>query len=204
MGTFTERGRRWVKTVMEPPARMLLAVGVGPDAVTVGGTVLTCAVVLVLIPRGDLWQAVLLAVGFVLADSLDGTMARLSGRASPWGAFLDSTLDRVTDAAILLAIGWYYLRLPDKGVWVGVTAVALVGSFLVSYARARAESLGMRADVGFAERAERLSVLGVGLLVADLWTLVALDVTVVVVAVMTWVTVGQRMVAVRRQSLAGK
>lgn len=193
-----------MKTVMEPPARALLAVGVSPDAVTVGGTIVTSAIVLVLIPRGDLWQAVVLAVVFVFADSLDGTMARLSGRASPWGAFLDSTLDRVTDAAIFLAIGWYYLRLPDKGVWVGVTAVALVGSFLVSYARARAESLGMRANVGFAERAERLVVLGIGLLVADVWTLVALDITVAIVAVMTWVTVVQRMAAVRQQSLAGK
>ena len=202
MGTVTERGRVWVKAVMEPPARALVRLGVSPDAITVLGTVGTTVVVLWLVPRGLFWQAVVGSLVFVFADSLDGTMARLAGRSSPWGAFLDSTMDRITDAAVFLAVAWFYLDRPDDRVWLAVTLVALVGGFLVSYARARAEGLGLRADVGIAERTERLLIVAFGLLLADAWSLTALAIAVSAVAVLSWVTVLQRMLFVRRQSAA--
>jgi CDP-diacylglycerol--glycerol-3-phosphate 3-phosphatidyltransferase len=185
---------------MEPSARLLLRLHVSPDAVTLVGTLGTSVVVLWLIPRGLFWQAVLLAAVFAFADSLDGTMARLSGRTSSWGAFLDSTMDRITDAAAFLAIAWFYLDRPDDHVWVGVTLVGMVGGFVVSYARARAEGLGLRADVGIAERTERLVILGLGLLVASAWSVNALAVAVSVVAALSWFTVLQRMFYVRSQA----
>jgi CDP-diacylglycerol--glycerol-3-phosphate 3-phosphatidyltransferase len=202
MGTLTERGRVWIKTVMEPPARVLVRANVSPDAVTLIGTLGTSAVALWLVPQGRFWQAVVLALVFAFADSLDGTMARLAGRSSPFGAFLDSTMDRITDAAAFVAVAWYYVDQGDRA-WAGVTMLALIGGFLVSYARARAEGLGLRADVGVAERTERLVILGLGLLLAELW-LPSLAVAVSLVAALSWVTVVQRIRFVRSQSLASR
>jgi CDP-diacylglycerol--glycerol-3-phosphate 3-phosphatidyltransferase len=202
MGTLTERGRGWIRTVMEPPARVLLAAHVSPDAVTVVGTVATSVILLWFIPRGQFWQAVLIALVFAFADSLDGTMARLAGRTSVWGAFLDSSLDRVTDAAAFLAIAWFYVNRPDDHPWLAVTLLGLVGGFLVSYARAKAEGLGLRADVGVAERTERLVTLAVALLLADAFGLGFLAAGVTLVAVLSWITFGQRIWAVRRQAVA--
>jgi CDP-diacylglycerol---glycerol-3-phosphate 3-phosphatidyltransferase len=202
MGTLTERGRVWIKTVMEPPARVLVRLNVSPDVVTLVGTLGTSVVALWLIPQGLFWQALALAIVFAFADSLDGTMARLAGRSSSFGAFLDSTMDRITDAVAFVAVAWYYVDQGDNG-WAGVTMVALVGGFLVSYARARAEGLGMKADVGVAERTERLVILGLGLLFAGLW-LPALAVAVSLVAALSWITVVQRMWFVRTQSMASR
>jgi CDP-diacylglycerol---glycerol-3-phosphate 3-phosphatidyltransferase len=202
MGTLTERGRVWIKAVMEPPARVLVRAGVSPDVVTVIGTLGTSAVALWLVPQGMFWQAVVLALVFAFADSLDGTMARLAGRSSPFGAFLDSTMDRITDAAAFVAVAWFYVDQGDNG-WAGVTVLALVGGFLVSYARARAEGLGLRADVGVAERTERLVLLALGLLLGDVW-LPALAIAVSLVALLSWITVVQRVLHVRSQSLASR
>jgi len=131
-------------------------------------------------------------------------MARLSGRSSSWGAFLDSTLDRVSDAAVFCGLALYYAaQRTDAGqVWLAVTLAALVGSLLVSYARARAEGVGVDASVGIAERTERLVIVGAGVLLAGVWDVRALAVAVSVVAVLAWVTVIQRLVAVRRQTVA--
>jgi len=201
MGTLTEQGRAVIRGVMTPPARLLLRAKVSPDVVTVVGTIGASAVALWFLPRGMFWQATLLVGLFAFFDALDGTMARLSGRPSDWGAFLDSTLDRVTDAAVFVALALYYAQSePEADVlMVGACGLALVGSFLVSYARARAEGLGLRADVGFGERTERLVILGVFALLAA-WRPVFMDVGVWVLAAVAWVTVLQRMVVVRRQA----
>ena len=202
MGTFTERGRVLTRAVLTPPARGLLALHVSPDAVTVAGTVAVAAITLWFIPQGEFLWALLLGGVFVFTDSLDGTMARLSGRSSAWGAFLDSTLDRVSDAAVLCAIALYYgARHSDGGqAMLGATLAALVGSVMVSYTRARAEGVGADASVGLAERSERLLVIGLGLLLAGFVDVRALGVAVVLVAVLAWVTVVQRILAVRRQT----
>ncbi len=200
MGTLTERGRSVARGVFAAPARGLLRLHVSPDAVTIVGTVGTSFVVLWFIPQGEFVWAFVLALLFVFSDSLDGTMARMSGRSSAWGAFFDSTLDRITDAAVFCGVALYYAgRHTTSGeVWLGVTLAALVGSLLVSYARARAEGIGVDASVGVAERTERLVIVGAGVLLAGLWDVRVLAVSVCVVAVLAWVTVVQRLIVVRR------
>ncbi len=152
-------------------------------------------------PRGEFFVGSVIVTLFVFSDLLDGTMARLSGRSSPWGAFLDSTLDRIGDAAVF---GGLLLWFAAEGALFESALVlfCLVVGVLTSYTKARAEGLGLSADVGVAERAERLLVIlvaigldGLGvpyILAAGLWLL----------AVAGVITVGQRMIAVRRQTVS--
>ncbi|WP_248125512.1 phosphatidylinositol phosphate synthase [Micrococcus lacusdianchii] len=184
-----------------PVARALLRAGVSPDAVTVAGTVGVSAAALVLYPMDQLFWGTIVITLFVFSDLVDGIMAREAGASGPWGSFLDSTLDRIQDAAIFLALSWWGFgagQTPAVGVLAGV---CLALGMLVSYARAKAESLGLTASVGVAERAERLvltlvfaGLTGLGLPTAVLTTVLAL------LAVASLVTVLQRVAAVRRQT----
>jgi CDP-diacylglycerol--glycerol-3-phosphate 3-phosphatidyltransferase len=189
--------------VIDPVATGLLRLGLTPDVVTALGTTLVVVTALVAYPRGHLLGGTLLIALFVLADSLDGTMARLSGRSSAWGAFLDSTLDRIADAAIFAGLALWFVTQDDL-LGVGLSLGALVLGQVVSYARARAEGLGAQAAVGIAERTERLVVVLVaaGLVGAGLpsWVLVA---AMGLIALASGVTVVQRMVVVRRQLVPG-
>jgi CDP-diacylglycerol--glycerol-3-phosphate 3-phosphatidyltransferase len=134
----------------------------------------------------------------VISDLLDGTMARMSGRSGPWGAFLDSTLDRVADGAIF---GGVVLGLAHAGDMLSAAAalLALVGGGVVSYAKARAESIGVECNVGIAERAERIIVLLLAVFLTGLGVPYVLPVAVWLLAALTWITVGQRILHVRRQ-----
>lgn len=200
------RLRGAVSTLLAPVARVLLRAGVSPDAVTVLGTVGVLVTALWAFPAGHLAVGAIVIGVFAFLDALDGTMARLAGRSGSWGAFLDSTLDRVADAAIFCGLAAYFFVQHDGDVrtyGVVVALASLVLGNLVSYARARAEGLGMTANVGIAERGERLVVslvmtglVGFGLPVA------ALVVALALLAVASLVTVGQRMATVRRQALA--
>lgn len=191
--------RRTTGLVLALPARGLVRLGVGPDAVTVVGTVGVVVSAVTLWPAGRLELGAWLIFAFAMFDSLDGTVARLSGRQSPWGAFLDSTLDRVADAAIFGSLAvWFHLQGDDVGLVLAVVAVA--AGALVPYARARAEGLGVEADNGIAERADRLAV-GI----TTVWSTQALGVPVQVLHVVlallcvaSLVTVGQRMHRVHR------
>lgn len=206
MSRLTGSGRAVAARVFTPVAAVLLRLKVSPDAVTVVGTAGTAASALYFFPRGQFLAGTVIIGLFVFSDSLDGTMARLAGRPSSWGAFLDSTLDRIADAAVFAGIAlWFVGRYSDAGTdstMAAVTLTALVGALLVSYARARAESLGADGSVGIAERTERLAVTLLATLLTGLldrpWILVA---AMWVVAVLTWITVGQRVWAVRRQLL---
>lgn len=193
-------------TLFNPLARVLLRMGVSPDAVTVFGTVGVLVTALWAFPTGHLALGAIVIGLFAFLDSLDGTMARLAGRSGPWGAFLDSTLDRLADAAIFCGLAAYFLLQTDGGVRTAGAIVALtclvLGS-MVSYARARAEGLGMTANVGVAERGERLvasllaaGLVGFGLPVAVLVGALAL------LAAASLVTVGQRMATVHAQAAA--
>ncbi|MEO6821626.1 MAG: phosphatidylinositol phosphate synthase [Candidatus Nanopelagicales bacterium] len=184
--------------VIDPLARGLLRLRVSPDAVTIFGTVGASVAALVFFPRGQ-WALGAVIIGvFAFSDLIDGTMARMSGRQGPWGAFLDSTLDRVADGAVFGGLLLGFVRASDSRTTAAALA-CLVGAFVVSYAKARAESIGVECNVGIAERSERLmAALGAALLYgfgvpyvlpAVLWGL----------AVLTWVTVLQRVVHVRRQ-----
>jgi len=192
--------------IFDPLAGWLLRRGVPADAVTMVGAAGAVVSALVFFPLGWLWQGALVIGAFALSDALDGTMARKAGTSGPWGAFLDSTLDRIADAAVFIGIGTYFLLREDGALrtWGAVVAVAcLVTGFTVSYARARAEGLGLTASVGIAERSERLVVslvftgfVGFGM------PAVALVVVLALLAAASGITVVQRMATVRRQALA--
>lgn len=186
---------------LTPPARVLLRAGVSPDAVTLVGTLGVVLAALVWYPRGSLLVGTLVITAFVLSDALDGTMARLSGRTSDWGAFLDSVLDRFADAAVFSGLVlWYAGRGADR-LTASLALACLVLGAVVPYAKARAEGLGMTADVGIAARSDRLvAVLAatglVGLGVAH----VLLTVVLGLLALASAWTVWQRVREVRRQA----
>ncbi|MFD0852807.1 phosphatidylinositol phosphate synthase, partial [Actinomadura adrarensis] len=143
--------------VLNPVGRSVARTGVSPNAITVVGTAGVLAGALVLFPRGEYFWGVMVITAFVLFDMLDGAVARVTGKISKWGAFLDSTMDRVADAAIFsgLMIGLYRDG-QESLAWVAL--YCLVSGVVVSYAKARAEGLGYTCDVGIAERSERLTV----------------------------------------------
>jgi CDP-diacylglycerol---glycerol-3-phosphate 3-phosphatidyltransferase len=187
--------------VMTPPADLLLARGVSPDAVTIAGTLAFVVTALALYPTGHLLAGTLIITLFVLTDSLDGVMARRSGRSSDWGAFLDSTLDRFGDAAIFGGLVLWFTGGGDHRPTAVLALACLVLGSIVPYARARAEGLGMTAAVGIAERADRL--LAVLLATALVGLGLPREVLTVVLGLLTVasaVTVVQRMATVRRQA----
>jgi CDP-diacylglycerol--glycerol-3-phosphate 3-phosphatidyltransferase/CDP-diacylglycerol--inositol 3-phosphatidyltransferase len=186
-----------------PLARVLLRAGVSPVVVTLVGTVGVCAGALVFFPRGQLLIGVLVVTAFVFSDMLDGTMARLSGRSSKWGAFLDSTLDRLGDAAIFGGLVMYYDGPGDSRGLAALALYCLVMGSVTSYARARAESLGMEAKGGIAERADRLvAILVMTGLSAIFDVPILIPLTLAVLAVASTITVVQRVLAVRGQAKA--
>lgn len=185
-----------------PVAKLLLRLGVTPDAVTIAGTFGTVVAALWLFPTGHLVAGAWTIGALVLADAIDGIMARTAGRSGPWGAFLDSTLDRVADAAIFGGLLLFFLREgSDAGVVVTLACLALGG--VVPYARARAEGLGMTATVGVAERADRLATALVAALVVGYGAPLAVLVwTLGVLAGLSAITVVQRMATVHSQARA--
>ena len=188
--------------LLTPLARLLLGWGVSPDVVTAIGTLGVCVGALAFYPRGELLIGTLFITAFVFSDLVDGTMARLSGRSTPWGAFLDSTLDRIGDAAVFGGLVLWFSGNGDEPVLAAVALYCLASGAVVPYARAKAEGLGMRADVGIAERADRLVLILVTTGFAGIGTPYVLEAALWILAVASTVTVVQRMALVRRQSLA--
>jgi CDP-diacylglycerol--glycerol-3-phosphate 3-phosphatidyltransferase len=191
--------RRWDR-LMSPVGRALARSGVSPDLITYLGVALQ-VIVAVLILEGKLLVAGLLAIVAAFSDALDGAVAKALGTSNKFGAFLDSTTDRLSDALVFIPIAWLYGVDPDIAErdepWVAAVALAtLVLAFLVSYTKARAESLGYDCNVGIAERAERLIVV-IAALILDL-----LPPALVVLGVLSGITVLQRMVHVRTQARA--
>jgi CDP-diacylglycerol---glycerol-3-phosphate 3-phosphatidyltransferase len=173
---------------------------VTPDALTtLGLSVCALAAVAVYFEyRNEMiwfWTGAVLFWAGSLLDVLDGALARQSGRGTPFGAFLDSTTDRVGEAVMLGAIALVFAR-DGNEVALAATFAAMTGSFLVSYTRAKAEALGLKGDVGIGSRAERVTVIVTGLFLAP-WGL--LPWAVYVLTATAWLTVIQRIVHVRRQ-----
>jgi CDP-diacylglycerol--glycerol-3-phosphate 3-phosphatidyltransferase len=144
-----------------PVLSTLHRLGVTPNQVTVAGTVLNAGVAALIIADRLIWAGVLVLVAGIF-DMLDGSLARLSEQVTPFGAFLDSTLDRVSEGVVLAAIA-YYLAAQGRAVDAGLVVLALLGSILVSYTRARAESLGVECKVGIMSRPERIILVAIGL-----------------------------------------
>lgn len=199
------RLRAGLTRLFTPVADVLLRWGVSPDAVTIVGTLGVVVAALWLFPLGHLFAGTLVITAFVFSDSLDGVMARRSGRASDWGAFLDSTLDRVADAAVFGGLVLYFVLRTDDHLGAGLAVACLALGALVPYARARAESLGMTANVGIAERADRLLAVLVATFLVGLGLPRAVLVTILgLLAVASAVTVVQRMQTVHRQAMSAR
>ncbi|MEU4546073.1 phosphatidylinositol phosphate synthase [Nonomuraea dietziae] len=185
--------------ILTPLGRALVQRGIGPNAVTAIGTLGTVICALVFYPMGQLWWGSLTITIFVLFDLLDGVVARMGGGGgTTWGAFLDSTLDRLADAAIFSGLIIYFFVQRDL-LMAAVALFCLVAGALVSYVKARAEGLGLTCDVGLAERPERLVV---GLVAAGLSGLgvpYILPLGMWLLAAASAITVVQRVVHVHRQ-----
>jgi CDP-diacylglycerol--glycerol-3-phosphate 3-phosphatidyltransferase/CDP-diacylglycerol--inositol 3-phosphatidyltransferase len=198
-----EHLRAFFTNLITPVARLLLRLNVSPDAVTVVGTLGVVLAAVWFFPQGDLLVGVLVITAFVFSDLLDGTMARISGRTSTWGAFLDSTLDRMGDSAIFGGLVLYYAWVVESRVLAALALYCLVTGWLTSYARARAESLGYEAKGGIAARADRLVAVLVAAGLSDIFDLpVLLEVVLWLLAVASTATVVQRILTVRRQARA--
>ena len=192
--------RRSLARLIDPIARALLRLHVTPDGITWFGCAATVAISIVFLAQGKFLVGSILFGAFSLIDLLDGTMARMLGTSGPWGAFLDSTLDRISDSAVICALIYYYVNSSGDNHQLAVIAgiVSLVMSLLTSYARAKAESLDATCTVGIAERAERNLIIWIALVFSAFIT----DITpfaLAILAVASTVTVIQRILFVRKQ-----
>ena len=189
------RLRNLLSPIVDGIARVLVKLGFSPSGLTVIGVLIAC-VAAALIAQG------MLAVGGVVMlfagifDMFDGAVARMTDRATKFGAFFDSVMDRVSEAIVLLGLLWFYL---DDGEQLGAVLVyvAIVGSTMVSYARARAEGLGIECKGGLMQRPERVASLGVGIIVGQWWEPAVL-IVLGVIAALTVVTTVQRVVETAR------
>lgn len=163
---LTDVARRWARGIIQPVSRFFCRIGLSPNIVTLIGFVLTLGVA-VIISQGYLRLAGILLIVAAGIDAVDGTLARMYGNATPFGAFLDSTMDRYSESALLLGVAVYFM---NAGATTGVilTVAALVGSFMVSYTRARAEGLGFSPKGGLLTRFERAVVLIAALILNQL------------------------------------
>lgn len=194
--------RASLSKLVAPLGGALARIGITPDAVTVFGTLGTVGAALGFYARGSFLVGTFVITFFVLLDMVDGAVARAIGTTSRFGAFLDSTMDRVADAAVFGALIWWFAGAGDSEPLALAALLCLVLGSITSYSKARAQSLGLPCDVGFAERAERLiiALVGTGLdglgvpyiQAVALWFLVAASA----------LTVGQRLVEVHRQARA--
>jgi CDP-diacylglycerol--glycerol-3-phosphate 3-phosphatidyltransferase len=188
--------------LLTPVGEALARTPVTPNAITIAGTAGVAAGALWLFPTGHLFAGTMVCTGFVLSDMLDGVLARVKGTSGAWGAFLDSTLDRIGDASVFAGLAIWLVR-THQGALACVALFCLVAGLLVSYAKARAEGLGIRCDVGVAERTERLLIALVAAGLTGLGVPYVLAIGLWALAVLTTVTLGQRMLAVRSATHEG-
>ncbi|QPK82253.1 CDP-alcohol phosphatidyltransferase family protein [Schaalia sp. ZJ405] len=190
-------GRSITRTIFTPFARLLAQLGVTPNMVTVAGTVISVVVAVSMLPFGLLWQGAIVLGIVLFCDSVDGTLARMTTGGTPFGAFLDSTLDRISDGAVFASLTAYAVFQMEPSlvrtlaIILGLAGVVL--SATVPYARARAESVGVEAKLGIAERTDRLIVALVGAFLMDLglspWFFVA---------GLAWVALGSLITVIQR------
>ncbi len=186
-----------VTRLITPVAAFALRIGITPNAVTWVGAVGVIASALFFYPRGDFFLGTAVIAFFALSDLFDGTMARISkSGASKWGSFLDSTIDRLTDSAILLGVSIYLINNHDQLSFVVIAT--LVTGMLVPYIRAKAESYGVECSGGIAERTERLIMAMSAIALDGLGVPYVLAGGMWLLAVLGAVTVGQRMLIVRK------
>lgn len=187
--------------VLTPIGEGIARTGVTPNAITVTGTLGVTVGALALYPRGQLFWGTMVITAFVLFDMLDGAVARVTGKISKWGAFLDSAMDRVADAAIFSGLILWFAGKGENPPLAALALFCLVAGAVVSYAKARAEGLGYTCNVGIAERGERLIVVLVAAGLHGLGVPKALHIGLVLLALASAVTVVQRFATVRAQAV---
>lgn len=200
MSDFYLMTRAAYTKLSRPLARLALKAGFTPDSITILGTAGSVLGALTLFPVGQLFAGALVVAFFVLADMLDGAMARERGGGTRFGAVLDATCDRISDGAVFCGLLWWAAFGMHSAPLVVATLICLVASQVISYIKARAEASGLSGDGGIIERPERLTIVLIGALLAGLpffplpW---ALHVAMWVLAVASIVTLLQRLHTVR-------
>lgn len=191
--------------VVNPLGRSLAGAGVTPDMVTVFGTIGATASALGFFTRGSFFTGTLLVWFFVMLDMVDGAIARVAGLGSRFGAVLDSSCDRIADAAVFGSLAWWFAR-HDHPALLAACLLCLVLGSLTSYIKARAEGMGMTANVGIAERAERLIIVlvGTGLTGWPFRVPYAQAIALWLLVAASTITVAQRFATVYKQSRSDK
>jgi phosphatidylinositol phosphate synthase len=192
--------RASISRFVDPLGRWLVRAGVGPDAITVTGTIGTVASALWFFPRGQLVIGTIAVTVFVLLDVLDGAVARACGSGTPWGTVLDATCDRIADGALFAGLTWWCFVVVNNRLLAVAALLCLVSAQVISYIKARAAASGLSADGGMAERAERYIITLAGAGLTGLGVPFALDAALWLLAGLQLVTVTQRMLAVRRSA----
>jgi CDP-diacylglycerol---glycerol-3-phosphate 3-phosphatidyltransferase len=182
--------------LFRPVIQVLARTPVTPNMITVAGTVGVSASALALFPIGELFPGAASATVFIFTDMLDGMLARVKGDSGPWGAFLDSTMDRVGDAAVFGGITIWFIRNPADHLLAVVSLFCLACGLCVSYVKARAQSLGLKCDVGLIERPERLVIGLTSIGLSGLGVPYVLPIGLWALAAGSLFTLGQRMRAV--------
>lgn len=188
-----------VTHVLNPAVRGLARLGVTPDMITLLGAAVATFGAIYFLGRGSLVIGPWVIAASVIADLFDGALARMTGTAGRWGAFLDSSLDRVVDGAIFGSLAYWLMTENEEGLAI-LALISLVAAQVVSYVKARAEGLGMTCNVGLMERAERLIIVLLAAFLEGVGVPYALLVGLVILAVGTSFTVLQRMLHVRGQA----
>lgn len=197
--SFSDMRKLAASYLTQPMVRLLARTRVTPDTVTWMGFTLTIGAA-VLIAVGHLFAAGFIVLGASFFDMLDGALARSTNQTTRFGAILDSTLDRLSEAAVLTGILVFHAlnATPQSTFIVLLAAAAMTGSFLVSYVRARAEGAGLKCEVGLFSRAERVLVIVLGLLLSQIDY--ALILSLAIVVIFSFITVGQRVFHVWQQT----
>ncbi|WP_159837977.1 phosphatidylinositol phosphate synthase [Nocardia sp. CY41] len=197
-------GRETFAKATAPLGRALVGTGLTPDAMTLIGTTASIVAAVTLFPTGHLFWGTMVIWLFVMFDMLDGAMARARGGGTKYGAVLDATCDRLADGAIFAGLAWWAVFHEQHKPLFAATLVVLVTSQVISYAKARAEASGLSADGGLIERPDRLIIVLVGAGFTGIggywgieWLTYAVHVAMWILAVLSIVTVGQRVLAVR-------
>ncbi|WP_067690001.1 phosphatidylinositol phosphate synthase [Nocardia jejuensis] len=197
-------GRETFAKATAPLGKALVSTGLTPNAMTLIGTTASIAAAVTLFPTDHLFWGTMVIWLFVMFDMLDGAMARARGGGTKYGAVLDATCDRVADGAIFGGLAWWAVYHAHSGHLFAATLVVLVTSQVISYAKARAEASGLSADGGIIERPDRLVIglvgagfTGIGGYFEIEWLTYAVYVAIYVLAVLSTITVFQRVLAVR-------
>jgi len=191
--------REPVGKIIDPIARLLIKMRISANVISIIGGVGASISALYFFPKGDFLIGVIAVTIFALFDLFDGTVARLSAKGtSKWGAALDSTLDRISDSAILIG-GFIYIQKNNDSLST-YFLIALVAGFLVSYIKARAESLAIKCDGGVAERTERLIIILAAYALFDLGVSSAIEFGIYLLSILSVITVAQRLAIVYKES----